>query len=149
MKRIIELSIKGVGIALALFTLFGVITDRLNGGVFEFHNFAYTKMVTGAIIVGLGFSIPGIIYEKTDLSYIVKILVHMGTGCAVFIITGYLVGWFSPEQNIWQCVLIVLGGIIVSFLLLLGFILYDRKMAKKINERIKEMEFEEEKNSDI
>ena len=34
MKRIIELSIKGVGLALALFAVFGLVADVANQGVF-------------------------------------------------------------------------------------------------------------------
>ncbi len=78
MKRIIELSIKGVGLALALFAVFGLVADVANQGVFTLKNYNYTKMVIGAVIVGLGFSVPGIVYETTDFSYAVKILIHMG-----------------------------------------------------------------------
>ena len=60
MKRIIELSIKGVGLALALFAVFGLVADVANQGVFTLKNYNYTKMVIGAVIVGLGFSVPGI-----------------------------------------------------------------------------------------
>ena len=35
MKRIIELSIKGVGLALALFAVFGLVADVANQGVFK------------------------------------------------------------------------------------------------------------------
>ena len=62
MKRIIELSIKGVGLALALFAVFGLVADVANQGVFTLKNYNYTKMVIGAVIVGLGFSVPGIEY---------------------------------------------------------------------------------------
>lgn len=100
MKRIIELSIKGVGLALALFAVFGLVADVANQGVFTLKNYNYTKMVIGAVIVGLGFSVPGIVYETTDFSYAVKILIHMGTGCVIFLITGYAVGWFSLAGGI-------------------------------------------------
>ncbi len=58
MKRIIELSIKGVGLALALFAVFGLVADVANQGVFTLKNYNYTKMGIGAVIVGLGFSVP-------------------------------------------------------------------------------------------
>ena len=43
MKRIIELSIKGVGLALALFAVFGLVADVANQGVFTLKNYNYTK----------------------------------------------------------------------------------------------------------
>ena len=131
MKRIIELSIKGVGLALALFAVFGLVADVANQGVFTLKNYNYTKMVIGAVIVGLGFSVPGIVYETTDFSYAVKILIHMGTGCVIFLITGYAVGWFS-----------LAGG--TSVLLWVVFMLRDRRTAERINERIRELEDEDE-----
>ena len=41
MKRIIELSIKGVGLALALFAVFGLVADVANQGVFTLKNYNY------------------------------------------------------------------------------------------------------------
>ena len=39
MIRIIELSIKGVGLALALFAVFGLVADVANQGVFTLKNY--------------------------------------------------------------------------------------------------------------
>ena len=105
MKRIIELSIKGVGLALALFAVFGLVADVANQGVFTLKNYNYTKMVIGAVIVGLGFSGPGIVYETTDFSYAVKILIHMGTGCVIFLITGNFLNltWFFDRKIFIFC----------------------------------------------
>ena len=71
MKRIIELSIKGVGLALALFAVFGLVADVANQGVFTLKNYNYTKMVIGAVIVGLGFSVPGIGWKDLSTSAMV------------------------------------------------------------------------------
>ena len=49
MKRIIELSIKGVGLALALFAVFGLVADVANQGVFTLKNYNYTKMVIASL----------------------------------------------------------------------------------------------------
>ena len=144
MKRIIELSIKGVGLALALFAVFGLVADVANQGVSTLKNYNYTKMVIGAVIVGLGFSVPGIVYETTDFSYAVKILIHMETGCVIFLITGYAVGWFSLAGGIWQCMPPILASLGTSVLLWVVFMLRDRRTAERINERIRELEDEDE-----
>ena len=54
MKKLIHLSIKGVSTALVCFSLFGVIWNLFNGGDYILINYTYTKMVLGAIVVGLG-----------------------------------------------------------------------------------------------
>ena len=101
-------------------------------------------MVVGAVIVGLGFSVPGIVYETTDFSYAVKILIHMGTGCVIFLITGYAVGWFSLAGGIRQCMPPILASLGTSVLLWVVFMLRDRRTAERINERIRELEDEDE-----
>lgn len=58
MKKLIHLSIKGVSTALVCFSLFGVIWNLFNGGDYILINYTYTKMVLGAIVVGLGFPFP-------------------------------------------------------------------------------------------
>lgn len=73
MKKLIELSIKGVSAALVCFSLFGIVWNLVNGGDYILTDYVYTKMVLGAVVVGLGFSIPGIVYESPNLPYIMKI----------------------------------------------------------------------------
>ena len=80
MKKLIELSIKGVSAALVCFSLFGIVWNLVNGGDYILTDYVYTKMVLGAVVVGLGFSIPGIVYESPNLPYIMKIVIHMGIG---------------------------------------------------------------------
>ena len=111
MKKLIHLSIKGVSTALVCFSLFGVIWNLFNGGDYILINYTYTKMVLGAIVVGLGFSIPGIVYESPNLPYVMKIVIHMGIGCAICLVTAFAL-WF-------------------------GFSLYYKKQAKKMDDRIK------------
>lgn len=111
MKRIIELSIKGVGLALALFAVFGLVADVANQGVFTLKNYNYTKMVIGAVIVGLGFSVPGIVYETTDFSYAGKNSDPYGNGMCHLFDYGYAVGWFSLAGGIRQCMPPILASL--------------------------------------
>lgn len=136
MKKLIELSIKGVSAALVCFSLFGVVWNLINGGDYILTDYAYTKMVLGAVVVGLGFSIPGIVYESPNLPYVMKIVIHMGIGCAIFLATSFVVGWIPASFGIKGCVVVIAAEIGVSFLLWFGFSLYYKKQAQKMNERI-------------
>ena len=68
----------------------------------------------------------------------------MGTGCVIFLITGYAVGWFSLAGGIWQCMPPILASLGTSVLLWVVFMLRDRRTAERINERIRELEDEDE-----
>lgn len=68
----------------------------------------------------------------------------MGTGCVIFLITGYAVGWFSLAGGIRQCMPPILASLGTSVLLWVVFMLRDRRTAERINERIRELEDEDE-----
>lgn len=139
MKKLFDLLIKGVGTALACFTIFGMIWDIINDGNYVFNNWAYTKMVVGSIIVGIGFSIPALIYYSQNIPYAMKIIVHMGIGCAIFLITSFIVGWIPVSLGIMECALVILLELTVAFFLWLIFTLYYKRMAKKMDKKIKSM----------
>ena len=95
-------------------------------------------MFIGAIIVGMGFSLPGLVYENESMPYSIKVLIHMGVGCTIFIITGYVVGWIPRGSSPWKCVCLILIEILTAFFLWLCFSIYYKQEARKINEKIKE-----------
>lgn len=72
------------------------------GGNFSTMNYQFTKMSIGCLVVGLGSGMPSIIYEKENLPMPVKVIVHMGIGCAVYTITAYAVGWIGNTGSIGQ-----------------------------------------------
>ena len=114
MKKLIHLSIKGVSTALVCFSLFGVIWNLFNGGDYILINYTYTKMVLGVIVVGLGFSIPGIVYESPNLPYVMKIVIHMGIGCAICLVTSFVVGWIPASLGIKGCAAVVAAEIVTA-----------------------------------
>lgn len=145
MKKVFFLCLKGIVVALSFFTIVGMFFDMCNGGVYLFENWTYSKMVIGTIIVGIGFSVPALIYENANLPYTMKVLIHMGIGCTVLMITGYIVGWIPMKYGWIGCIVSILLELLAAFVLWLMFALYYRKIAKKMNERLKQIEIEEEK----
>lgn len=139
MKYLITLLVRGIGMALSLFAVFGVFFDVINDGVYCFENFSYTRMVIGAIAVGIGFSIPALIYESKRLSYAIKVFIHMGIGCTILLITGFAVGWITVDNGAFVCIAVVALEFLLAFFIWAGFTLYYRKMAKRMNEQIKSL----------
>ena len=138
MRKVFELLVKGIGTALSFFSIFIMIYDVCGSQALIFENGFYTKMFIGAIIVGMGFSLPGLVYENESMPYSIKVLIHMGVGCTIFIITGYVVGWSPRGSSPWKCVCLILIEILTAFFLWLCFSIYYKQEARKINEKIKE-----------
>ena len=136
MKRLAGLLIKGIGIALAGFSLLGMIWDIKNGGNYVMNNGTYSKMVIEAILVGIGFSVPALIYYNPNIPYCLKILFHMGIGNAVFLIISFSVGWISLSWGVKGCILAVCIEVLITFGLWLIFALYYKNLAKKMNEKL-------------
>lgn len=139
MKNIILLMVKGITTALSLFAIIGMIFDMIYGGKFYLDNWMYTKMVIGAIVVGIGFSVPAVVYESERLSYGIKVLVHMGTGCIIMMITGFAVGWIPKENGIAACAAVIAGQLVTAAALWAYYKWHYVQMAKKMNERIEKM----------
>lgn len=143
MKRLFTLLIGGIGTALAVFAVLGVIWDVKSGGNYGMNNWSYTKMVIGSIVVGIGYSVPALIYDNPNIPYGMQVLFHMGIGSAVYIITSFAVGWIPASAGAGSCVLAVGAELLLAFGLWLCFNLYYRKMAKEMDRKIKDLKSED------
>jgi hypothetical protein len=138
MKNILKVSLGGIATAWAVFTIIGVIMDISNGGTLIEPAYAYSKMAIGAMIVGLGFSIPSIIYDSERLSMVIKVIVHMSIGCTIMLITAFVVGWIPQGIGFGTCLIIIGSEIIIAFVIWLFYWRYYKKLAKQMNEHIAE-----------
>ena len=125
MKNLIKNTITSIGIALTVFCVTGMVFDIAYDGNFSLDNYQFSKMVIGCLIVGLGFGLPTMIYHKDNLPTPFKVIIHMGTGCVIYTIVAYTVGW--------------IGGTSSAFIIWGGFMLHYRNDARKMNEKIKEL----------
>lgn len=135
-KKMAKSCFIGIAIALIIFSLMGVVFDQIYGGYVLLHH-QYTKMCLGALIVGVGFGLPSCIYENDRVPYPLQVIFHMGTGCAVLLITGFSVGWFPASAGIASVVLAVLAEIGVSFLLWICFMIHYKKEARSISRKLR------------
>lgn len=136
MKKIIGYTLFGILIGCAIFAIVGIVFDVKNQGNFSLMNWSYTKMVVGAMLVGIGFSIPSLVYESKKLHYAVKVLIHMGIGCTVFILVAFIVGWIPIEAGWKVCALIISGDLLFAFAIRFICSCYFTREAKQMNEKI-------------
>lgn len=139
MKNLIKNTITSIGIALTVFCVTGMVFDIAYDGNFCLDNYQFSKMVIGCIIVGLGFGLPAMIYHKDNLPMPFKIIIHMGTGCIIYTIVAYTVGWIGGTSSILHGIIAAIFQIALAFIIWGGFMLHYRNDARKMNEKIKEL----------
>lgn len=137
-KRLCRISLQGIGIACTIYMLTGMIFDYLDGGNFVLKNWAYTKQAIATILIGIAYSAPTEIYNNEKLPFAFKFLFHMGIGCSVYLITAFSIGWIPVSFGIGKCILIALLQLLVAFLIWLCFSIHYRKLARSMNEKIKQ-----------
>ena len=136
MKDLFKNLFHGISIGLAFFVSGSVLVDYINNGTFLMENWSFTKMAIGSVIVGIGFSVPSLIYKNSKIPYGLQILIHMGIGCSVMLITAFCVGWIPTSLGIKGILISIVVEIISAFIIWFAFSLYYKQEATKINKQI-------------
>lgn len=139
MKDLMKSTIISIGIAMAIFCLVGITYDIRFDGHFSLDGYQFTKMVAGCVLIGLGFGIPSIVYNKESLPMPMKVLIHMGIGCIVYTIAAYAVGWIGGSATIIQGIMIASIQLGAAFIIWFLFMKFYRAEAKRMNDRIQAM----------
>ena len=138
-KDLVRSTVISICMSMLIFCFVGVVYDISDGGSFTLTNYGFTKMIVGCIIVGLGFGIPTIVYQKDSLPMPVKVIVHMGIGCAIYTAVAFAVGWIGGAGTIGKGILIACIQLAVAFVIWFIFLKHYKKEAELMNERIQEM----------
>lgn len=138
-KDLLKSIVISIGMALTIFCLAGIVFDIGYGGNFSLEEYRFTKMVIASIIVGLGFGIPTVVYNKESIPMPVKVIIHMGIGCVIYTIAAYAVGWFGGTATIAQGLIVAAIQLAVAFVIWFCFMRYYKNEAKKMNEKIQEI----------
>lgn len=139
MKKILPSVFASISLAAIIFCIACVIFDIYSNGEFVRGGYGITKMVIGTMFIGLGFGVPALIYDNENLTLGMRTLFHMGIGCTVLLITAFLVGWIPVKNGLWAMMCAIIGQLLVTFGIWFIFYLHNRRLAKKMNERIKKL----------
>ena len=136
LKDLLKSTVISIGMALAIFCLVGIVFDIGYKGNFSLENYKFTKMAVGSILVGLGFGVPTVVYHKENLPLPIRVIIHMGIGCAIYTAFAFAVGWFGGSATFVQGLIIAGIQIAVAFIIWFCFMRYYRKEAKEMNDKI-------------
>lgn len=138
-KDIAKSTAISIGISLSIFCLTGMIADIIGGGNFSLEHYRFTRMVIGSMIVGMGFGLPSFIYRIESLPMPVRVIIHMGTGCIIYTVVAYAVGWMGGSGSIEKGLAVAAVQIALAFIIWYLFMRYYRREAKRMNDRIQEL----------
>ena len=96
----------------------------------------FIKYVICSAVVGLGFSVPSLIYYNERISRILQVIIHLGTGFAIYIPVVFFAGWIPTAYGAIAVALSLLCAVVFALLVWLCFALYYRKQAQEINRKI-------------
>lgn len=105
----------------------------------------YARQALGSIAVGISCGSTAVIYQFRRPSWGVKLLIHFVIGMGVFYPTAVWLGWipFFPGHPLYTVLQLIFScGIFMA--IWLCFYLFNRRDAKKINDRLRDLERENE-----
>ncbi|MGO1656923.1 MAG: DUF3021 domain-containing protein [Lactobacillus delbrueckii] len=138
-KNILVSSLIGIGIAAVSSCLVSLLLLAKGAGSLTMTVAEYTQMLAGIILVGLGFCLPSIVYQNDKLAPAYQVLIHMGTGCLVMTLVSFWTGVIPVKAGFWPAFLTIAGEIAIAFIVWLIFYQQEKKLARKMNDRIKQL----------
>ncbi|MCI2111914.1 MAG: DUF3021 domain-containing protein [Ruminococcus sp.] len=139
MKNIIKSIVLGIGWGFTVFVVYLTI------GVFISSDFLagiaqddFIKYVICSAVIGLGFSVPSLIYRNERISRGLQVIIHLGTGFAIYVPVAFFAGWIPTAYGAIAVAISLLCAVVFSLLVWLCFALYYRKQAQEINRKIVE-----------
>lgn len=138
-KKIIKLIAMGICYGCTFSCLISMVGYSILGNEwFVSSPKGYCIQIVAAMIVGIGWTLPTLIYSQEKLSKVQQCLIHIGIGVVVYIPIAFYMEWM-PMDNLALMLGSVMFAVIVSLFVWCGFYLYYKKEAQKINKELKEM----------
>lgn len=107
----------------------------------------FARQAIGAMVVGVACGGAAVVYQLDGPSTMTKFIIHFGIGMGVFYPVALYLGWIPFHSGeILYTVLQFLISCSIFMGIWLCFYLFNRSDARKINDRLRELEREEMEN---
>ena len=137
MKKGVVLLFRGMQWGCTVSTFVGLAGALFFPGAFrDLSSEEYVRQVLCAMVVGIGFFVPTLLYSSRRLAGWAKGTLHMGIGLSIYVVTGCFAGWIPLEYGPGLTAITLLGAFCFSIAVWAGFSLYYKHQAKLINEHI-------------
>ncbi len=99
----------------------------------------FVAQAIGTILIGLGFTVPSLIYDCEKFGRGLQTLIHMGTGFFIYFLVALNIGWIPVECGWKVTVVSVLIAVAFAFAVWFCYYLYNKKTAEKLNQQLRAM----------
>ena len=137
MKHFIKLTLFGIawGCTISMFVmLIGALT--VGDTFFSMSANDFVKQALGSMITGIAFLLPTFVYKNENLAKWLQTMIHMGIGFLVYFIVAFNLGWIPTERGFGLAAATVIFAVVFGFAIWLGFYLYYKHEAIRMNEKI-------------
>lgn len=141
MKKYIKNTLMGISWGLTVNMIFLVVAVAVNADFLKsITQYDFIKYAICSAIIGLGFWVPSVIYDKPNLSLPVKSILHLGIGYVIYVITAFFAGWIGAGYSAVFTVGSLIASVLFTLLIYVCFYLYHRKEADMMNSKIREIQ---------
>lgn len=145
LKKIFKYLLYGISWGCTCFVFVNIIGTMMVGKTFLepiLSNFA--QQALGSIFVGICCASSAVVYTLENLARWKQITIHFAVGLTGYIIAAHKLKWM-PAQSLIQSIIFILFAVGIFTIIWYGFYLYNKWDAKKVNDRLKELEIEDSK----
>lgn len=102
--------------------------------------FAGTDIINGflgSIVVGWGFSLSGLIYEREDIAFPLQVIFQMGIGMSILLLVATYLKWIPIELGWGPIICWILMACVFAAVFWFGFYIYYYLVARDLTNKIK------------
>ena len=123
-----------VGCFIVMFIM--VLMSLQRGPQFYFDSTTIVNAFFGAIVVGWGFSLTGIIYEMDDIAFPLQVAFQMGIGMTILFVVAIYLQWMPINLGMEIIVEWVIIACIFAAVCWCGFYIYYYLLARELNSKL-------------
>lgn len=114
-----------------------LISYSVGPSVVKFSGTDVMNTFLGSIVIGWGFSLTGMIYEKEDLPLPLQIIFQMGIGMTILFLVAIYLKWMPVDLGWGPIVTWVLIACLFAAISWFGFYIYYYLVARELNNKLK------------
>ena len=103
----------------------------------QFYGTTIINAFLGSIVVGWGFSLTGLIYERDDIAFPLQIAFQMGIGMTILFMVAIYLQWMPISLGIGIIIEWIIIACIFAAIFWCGFYIYDYMVARDLNNKLK------------
>lgn len=137
----VKYALFGIAWGCTWLVVMGVVLSLSDAAAFQALMADYPRQALGAAVVGVASTLPARVYAVRRLPYLWRFAIHIVVALSVFFPVSFALGWIPYYPQAFGITLVeILLGIGIFFAIWLVFFLFNRQEARRINQRVRDLE---------